>query len=37
MHPALAALPSPAPVYPNEVHGLPNFYARLGAGLAWYF
>ena len=37
LHPGIAALPSPAPIYPNGVHGLPNFYARMGAGLVWSF
>lgn len=37
LHPGVAALPSPAPIYPNGVHGLPNFYVRMGAGLVWSF
>ena len=36
-HPALAALPSPVPVYPNPVHGLPNYFARITTGLVWNF
>lgn len=35
LHPALA--PVGTVVYPNLVHGLPNFYVRGGAGLVWYF
>lgn len=35
LHPALA--PQATLAYPNLVHGLPNFYARAGAGLVWYF
>lgn len=35
LHPALA--PRGTVIYPNLVHGLPNFYARAGAGLVWYF
>lgn len=33
----LASLPSVYPIYPSPVHGLPNFFARVGAGLAWSF
>lgn len=35
LHPALA--PVGIVLYPNLVHGLPNYYARAGAGLVWYF
>ena len=35
LHSALASIPSPAPVYPNPVHGLPNFYGRVVVGLVW--
>lgn len=36
LHPALSTVVQ-YPAYPNTVHGLPNFYARVGAGLVWYF
>lgn len=36
LHPALSGF-FPYPVYPNTVHGLPNFYVRAGAGMVWYF
>lgn len=35
LHAALASIPSPAPVYPNVVHGLPNFFGRVSVGLVW--
>lgn len=35
LHPALAL--QSVVGYPNQVHGLPNFYVRAGAGLVWYF
>lgn len=35
LHAALASIPSPQPVYPNPVHGLPNFYGRVFFGLVW--
>lgn len=35
LHAALASIDSPAPVYLNTVHGLPNFYGRLLVGLVW--
>lgn len=35
LHPALAPLTYVS--YSNLVHGLPNFYARAGAGLVWRF
>jgi hypothetical protein len=35
LHAALAQMPSSAPIYPVVVHGLPNFYGRISAGLVW--
>lgn len=35
LHPALAQMNTPAPVYPVVVHGLPNFYGRFTAGVVW--
>jgi hypothetical protein len=37
LNPDVARIPSIVPVYPSPIHGLPNFFARVGAGLAWSF
>lgn len=33
----LLSVPSTTPIYPSPVHHLPNFFGRVGAGLAWSF
>lgn len=37
LNPDLAKIPSTYPVYPSPIHGLPNYFGRVGAGLAWSF
>lgn len=33
----ILSVPSTTPIYPSPVHHLPNFFGRVGAGLAWSF
>lgn len=37
LNPDLAKIPSIYPVYPSPIHGLPNYFGRVGGGLAWSF